>query len=127
MGCIVFTALAQGLLTDRYLNGVPADSRAAQGKSLEPSSIEQNLDRIKALHQIAADRGQSLAQLALAWVLRDSRVTSALIGASSVKQLEDNVGAVRRLDLGDDELAVIDQYAVESGVDLWADAREATG
>ncbi len=119
--------MAQGLLTDRYLDGVPADSRAAQNKSLDPSSIEENLPRIKALNQIAADRGQSLAQLALAWVLRDSRVTSALIGASSVKQLDDNVRAVRRLELSADELAAIDAHAVESGVDLWADAREATG
>jgi L-glyceraldehyde 3-phosphate reductase len=127
VGCIAFAPLAQGLLTDRYLNGVPADSRAAQNKSLDPSSIEENLPRIKALNQIAADRGQSLAQLALAWVLRDSRVTSALIGASSVKQLEDNIGAVRRLELSADELDAIDAHAVESGVDLWADAREATG
>ena len=127
VGCIAFAPLAQGLLTDRYLDGVPADSRAAQNKSLDPSSIEENLPRIKALNQIAADRGQSLAQLALAWVLRDSRVTSALIGASSVKQLDDNVRAVRRLELSADELAAIDAHAVESGVDLWADAREATG
>jgi L-glyceraldehyde 3-phosphate reductase len=126
VGCIAFTALAQGLLTDRYLNGVPADSRAAQGKSLEPSSIEANLDKIKALNEIAADRGQSLAQLALAWVLRDPRVTSTLIGASSVQQLLDNVAAVQRLDLTADELAAIDAHAVESGVDLWAGARSAT-
>jgi L-glyceraldehyde 3-phosphate reductase len=127
VGSIAFTALAQGLLTDRYLDGVPADSRAAQGKSLEPQSIEANLDKIKALNEIAADRGQSLAQLALAWVLRDTRVTSTLIGASSVQQLEDNVAAVQRLDFTDDELAAIDQHAVESGVDLWASAREMTG
>ena len=127
VGCIAFTALAQGLLTDRYLNGVPADSRAAQGKSLDPASIEANLDKIQALNEIAADRGQSLAQLALAWVLRDARVTSTLIGASSVQQVEDNVAAAQRLDFTDDELAAIDQHAVESGVDLWADARQATG
>ena len=126
VGCIAFTALAQGLLTDRYLNGVPADSRAAQGKSLEPDSVEANLDKIRALNEIAADRGQSLAQLALAWVLRDTRVTSTLIGASSVQQLEDNVATVQRLDFTPDELAAIDQHAVESGVDLWADARQAT-
>ena len=126
VGCIAFTALAQGLLTDRYLNGVPADSRAAQGKSLEPDSVEANLDKIKALNEIAADRGQSLAQLALAWVLRDTRVTSTLIGASSVRQLEDNVATVQRLDFTPDELAAVDQHAVESGVDLWADARQAT-
>src|SRR5215210_3132650 len=87
VGCITFTALAQGLLTNRYLNGVPADSRAAQGKSLDPTSIEANLPKIKALNEIATRRGQTLAQLALAWVLRDARVTSTLIGASSVQQL----------------------------------------
>ncbi len=125
-GCIAFSALAQGLLTDRYLKGVPADSRAAQGKSLDPSSIDANLDRIKALEEIAADRGQSLAQLALSWVLRDPRVTSALIGASSVAQLEDNVAAVQQLELTADELAAIDAHAVDSGVDLWANARDST-
>ncbi|HEY6683755.1 MAG TPA: L-glyceraldehyde 3-phosphate reductase [Propionibacteriaceae bacterium] len=128
VGCIAFTALAQGLLTDRYLDGVPADSRAAQGKSLDPNSIsEENLERVRALDKIAKRRGQTLAQLALAWVLRDRRVTSTLIGASSVKQLEDNVATVENLELGTDELAEIDQYAVESGVDLWAEARDATG
>ena len=126
VGCIAFTALAQGLLTDRYLKGVPEDSRAAQGKSLDPTSIEANLAEITALNEIAAGRGQTLAQLALAWVLRDARVTSTLIGASSVKQLEDNVAAAQRLDFTDDELAEIDRYAVESGVDQWAVARSAT-
>jgi len=127
VGCIAFTALAQGLLTNRYLGGVPADSRAAQGKSLSTDAIsEENLTRVRALNEIAAGRGQSLAQLALAWVLRDPRVTSTLIGASSVAQLEDNVAAVQRLDFSDDELAAIDEHAVESGVDLWADARDAT-
>ena len=128
VGCIAFTALAQGLLTDRYLDGVPADSRAAQGKSLDPNSIsEENLERVRALDKIAKRRGQTLAQLALAWVLRDRRVTSTLIGASSVKQLEANVATVENLELSTDELAEIDQYAVESGVDLWAEARDATG
>ncbi|MCW2811833.1 MAG: aldo/keto reductase [Friedmanniella sp.] len=127
VGCIAFTALAQGLLTDRYLKGVPADSRAAQGKSLSQDQIsDDNLARVRALNEIAAGRGQTLAQLALAWVLRDSRMTSTLIGASSVKQLEDNVAATQRLDFSDDELVEIDKYAVESGVDLWADARDAT-
>lgn len=127
VGCIAFTALAQGLLTDRYLNGVPADSRAAQGKSLSQDAIsDDNLARVRALNEIAAGRGQTLAQLALAWVLRDARMTSTLIGASSVAQLEDNVAAVNRLDLSDAELAEIDKHAVESGVDLWATAREAT-
>ncbi len=127
VGCIAFTALAQGLLTKRYLNGVPQDSRAAQGKSLSQDSIsEENLRRVRGLNDIAAGRGQSLAQLALAWVLRDVRITSTLIGASSVGQLEDNVAAVGRLDFSADELAEIDKYAVESGVDLWASARSAT-
>lgn len=126
VGCIAFTALAQGLLTNRYLDGIPADSRAAAGKSLSTSMInEENLARIRALNEIAQGRGQSLAQLALAWVLRDRRMTSTLIGASSVKQLEDNVATVQNLDFSDDELAAIDQHAVESGVDLWAAARKA--
>ena len=127
VGCIAFTALAQGLLTDRYLHGVPPDSRAAQGKSLDRESITEDiLARVKALNEIAAGRGQTLAQLALAWVLRDARVTSTLIGASSVKQLEDNVAATRRLELSTDEVAEIDKYAVEAGVDLWARARTST-
>jgi len=127
VGCIAFTALAQGLLTNRYLDGVPADSRAAQGKSLSTDQIsEENLARVRALNEIAQGRGQTLAQLALAWVLRDSRVTSTLIGASSVAQLEDNVAAVQNLDFTADELAAIDEHAVESGIDLWADARDAT-
>jgi L-glyceraldehyde 3-phosphate reductase len=96
---------------------------AAQGKSLDPTSIEANLAEISALNEIAAGRGQTLAQLALAWVLRDSRVTSTLIGASSVQQLEDNVAATQRLDFTDDELAEIDRYAVDSGVDQWAEVR----
>ncbi|GAA1842378.1 L-glyceraldehyde 3-phosphate reductase [Microlunatus capsulatus] len=127
VGCIAFTALAQGLLTNRYLDGVPADSRAAQGKSLSTDQIsEDNLARVRALNEIAAGRGQTLAQLALAWVLRDARVTSTLIGASSVAQLEDNVAAVGNLDFTADELAAIDEHAVESGIDLWAGARDAT-
>jgi L-glyceraldehyde 3-phosphate reductase len=127
VGCIAFTALAQGLLTDRYLKGVPADSRAAQGKSLSTDQIsEDNLARVRALNEIAAGRGQTLAQLALAWVLRDPRITSTLIGASSVAQLEDNVAAVQNLDFTEDELAAIDEHAVDSGVDLWADARDST-
>ncbi|MBA8793529.1 L-glyceraldehyde 3-phosphate reductase [Friedmanniella endophytica] len=126
-GCIAFTALAQGLLTDRYLDGIPEGSRAAQGKSLDQGVInEENLGRVRALNEIAQSRGQTLAQLALAWVLRDQRMTSTLIGASSVKQLEDNVAAVRNLDFTDDELAEIDKHAVDSGVDLWAGARDAT-
>ncbi|GAA3636019.1 L-glyceraldehyde 3-phosphate reductase [Microlunatus ginsengisoli] len=126
VGCIAFTALAQGLLTNRYLNGIPEDSRAAQGKSLDPGVInDENLGRIRALNEVAESRGQTLAQLALAWVLRDSRMTSTLIGASSVRQLEDNVAATKNLGFGDDELAAIEKHAVESGVDLWAQARDA--
>ena len=128
IGCIAFTALAQGLLTDRYLDGIPADSRAAAGKSLSTQMInDDNLARIRALNEIAKERGQTLAQLALAWVLRRSTMTSTLIGASSVQQLEDNVAAAAKLDFSADELAAIDAHAVESGVDLWASARESTG
>ena len=127
VGCIAFTALAQGLLTDRYLAGIPADSRAAAGKSLSSEMInDENLARIRSLNDIAKGRGQTLAQLALAWVLRDPRMTSTLIGASSVQQLEDNVAAAQNLDFSDEELAAIDRHAVESGVDQWATARDAT-
>jgi L-glyceraldehyde 3-phosphate reductase len=121
VGCIAFSPLAQGLLTDRYLDGVPPDSRAAQDKSLSSDMLsEENLRHVRALNDIAAARGQSLAQLALAWVLRDPRVTSVLIGASSVRQLEQNVAALDRLDLSADELAAIDEHAVEGGINLWA-------
>jgi L-glyceraldehyde 3-phosphate reductase len=120
VGCIVFSPLAQGMLTDRYLDGVPEDSRAARDGSLSRGMLsDDNLARIRALNDIAAGRGQSLAQLALAWTLRDPRITSTLIGASSVAQLEDNVGALQRLDFSDDELAEIDRYAVESGINIW--------
>jgi L-glyceraldehyde 3-phosphate reductase len=120
VGCIAFSPLAQGLLTDRYLNGVPEGSRAAKHDSLEMSMLnEQNLAHVRALNDIAKERGQSLAQLALAWVLRDPRVTSALIGASSVAQLDDNLDALKNLAFSDDELARINQHAVESGIDLW--------
>ncbi|MFI9384108.1 L-glyceraldehyde 3-phosphate reductase [Kutzneria sp. NPDC052558] len=120
-GCIAFSPLGQGMLTDKYLNGVPAGSRATQDKSLSTSLLsEENLARIRALNDIAGQRGQSLAQLALTWALRDPRVTSALIGASSVRQLEDNVAALSAPPLTDDELAAIDKHAVESGIDLWA-------
>jgi len=121
VGCIAFSPLAQGMLTDKYLNGVPDDSRAAQGKSLSPELLtEQNLTHIRALNQLAQARGQSLAQLALAWLLRDTRVTSTLIGASSVRQLENNVGAVSNLAFTDEELDTIDRHAVEGGINLWA-------
>jgi L-glyceraldehyde 3-phosphate reductase len=124
IGCIAFSPLAQGLLTDRYLDGIPADSRAAAGKSLSTSMInEQNLAHVRKLNDLAAARGQSLAQLALAWALRDKRVTSVLIGASSVKQLENNVAATDNLDFTDDELTRIDEFAVEGGIDLWESSR----
>jgi L-glyceraldehyde 3-phosphate reductase len=121
VGCIVFSPLAQGMLTDKYLDGIPADSRAAENSSLAPDLLtDEAMERIRALNEIAQGRGQSLAQLALAWTLRDPRVTSTLIGASSVRQLEDNVATLDKLELGDDELAEIDRYAVDSGINIWA-------
>ncbi len=123
VGVIAFSPLAQGMLTDRYLDGVPENSRAAQGKSLDPSWLtEDALTHIRALDAIARGRGQSLAQLALSWALRDSRVTSVLIGASSVPQLEANVGALDNLEFSADELSSIDRHARESGINLWAEA-----
>ena len=124
-GSIAFTPLAQGVLTDRYLNGVPADSRAALDGSLAKSQLsDENLERVRGLNGIAQDRGQTLAQMAIAWVLRERTdapgVTSALIGASSVRQLEDNLGAVGNLEFTADELTRIDEFAVDSGVNLWA-------
>ncbi len=120
-GCITFSPLAQGMLTDRYLDGIPAGSRAAQGKSLSPDLLtEQNLTHIRALAARAADRGQTLAQMALAWTLRDPRVTSTLVGASSVAQLEDNVAALDGAPFTDEELAALDEHAVEGGINLWA-------
>ncbi|WP_210439956.1 L-glyceraldehyde 3-phosphate reductase [Nocardioides xinjiangensis] len=124
MGCIVFTALAQGLLTDRYLGGVPEDSRAAREGSTVAGLDDQVLDRVRSLNAIAERRGQKLAQLALQWVLRDRRVTSAVIGASSVEQLDTNLDALSAAPLTDDELAEIDQHAVESGINLWAKQTE---
>ncbi len=121
IGCIVFSPLAQGLLTDRYLAGVPAGSRASHPGSLSTDFLsEDTLAKVRALNQIAARRGQTLAQLALAWSLRDPRVASALIGASSVAQLEQNVGALENLAFSPAELAEIDRYATESGINLWA-------
>jgi L-glyceraldehyde 3-phosphate reductase len=121
VGCIVFSPLAQGMLTDKYLNGIPEGSRADRPTSLSPDLItEQALAKIRALNEIAARRGQSLAQMALAWALRDPRVTSALIGASSVAQLEMNVAALDRLDFTDDELAEIDRFATDSDINIWA-------
>ncbi|CAG7602569.1 L-glyceraldehyde 3-phosphate reductase [Actinacidiphila bryophytorum] len=127
MGCIGFVPLAQGLLTDRYLGGIPEGSRAAQGKSLDPALVnEETVARLRALNSVAEGRGQSLAQLALSWVLRDPRVTSALIGASSVAQLEANVAAVGAAPLTAEELAEIDRHAVEpEGVNLWSVSSDA--
>ncbi|MFI8178929.1 L-glyceraldehyde 3-phosphate reductase [Actinacidiphila glaucinigra] len=126
MGCIPFVPLAQGLLTDKYLNGIPEGSRAAQGKSLDPTLItDEVVRRLRGLNDIASRRGQSLAQLALSWVLRDRRITSALIGASSVAQLEANVAAVGAAPLTAGELAEIDEFALESGVNLWSRSSDA--
>ena len=124
MGCIAFTALAQGLLTDRYLDGVPPDSRAAREDSTVTGLDDDVLARVRALNGIAERRGQKLAQLALQWVLRDDRVTSAVIGASSVEQLDANLDALSGPPLTDDELAEIDRHAVESGINLWAKQTE---
>jgi L-glyceraldehyde 3-phosphate reductase len=122
IGCIVFSPLAQGMLTDRYLAGIPEGSRAAtSGSALSPDLLTDDaMAKIRALDEIAGRRGQSLAQMAIAWVLRDDRVTSALIGASSVGQLEDSLGALERLDFTDDELAEIDRHATDAGLNLWA-------
>jgi aryl-alcohol dehydrogenase-like predicted oxidoreductase len=124
-GCIVFSPLAQGMLTDRYLGGIPEGSRASREGSLSPDLLTPKvLDRIRALSDIAAGRGQTLAQMALAWTLRDHRVTSTLVGASSVAQLEANVGALDRLDFSEAELAEIDRHATDSGINLWAGSSE---
>ncbi|WP_055587371.1 L-glyceraldehyde 3-phosphate reductase [Peterkaempfera griseoplana] len=124
-GCIGFAPLAQGLLTDKYLGGIPEGSRATQGKSLDPQSIsEHTVGKLRALNGIAQRRGQTLAQLALTWLLRDDRMTSALIGASSVAQLEANVAAVQGPRLTAEELSEIDEYATDSGLNLWARSSE---
>ncbi len=120
IGCIVFSPLAQGLLTDRYLEGIPADSRVSTGGAMSRDMlIEENLAKVRALNEIAKGRGQTLAEMALAWTLRDPRVTSTVVGASSVRQLEDNVGALRDLEFTEEELAEIDRHATESGLNLW--------
>jgi L-glyceraldehyde 3-phosphate reductase len=126
VGCIGFSPLAQGLLTSKYLKGVPANSRAkAEGSSLLKGFLsEENLKRVRALHEIAEGRGQTLAQMAIAWVLRDKRVTSALIGARDVKQLDDSLDAVKNLHFTDAELQEIDRHAQEGEIDLWKEARE---
>ena len=120
VGCIAFSPLAQGVLTDRYLHGIPEGSRASRDESLSRSQLsDETLAKVRALNELAARRGQSLAQTAIAWVLRDERMTSALIGASSVAQLETNVAALDNLDLSSEELAEIDRHATESGINIW--------
>jgi L-glyceraldehyde 3-phosphate reductase len=123
IGCIVFSPLAQGMLTDKYLHGIPEGSRASRPSSLSPDLLtEETLAKIRGLNEIAAGRGQRLAQMALAWTLRDERVTSTLVGASSVAQLEANVAALDRLDFDEDELAAIDRFATECGINIWGPA-----
>ncbi|WP_306118178.1 MULTISPECIES: L-glyceraldehyde 3-phosphate reductase [unclassified Roseitalea] len=124
VGSIAFTPLAQGLLTKKYLGGIPRDSRASQDKSLDPAQIERCLPAIAGLNEIAAERGQTLAQMAIAWVLRHGRITSALIGASRPEQVADCVGAVENLEFSDDELARIDEHARDMPINLWARSSE---
>jgi L-glyceraldehyde 3-phosphate reductase len=125
VGCIVFSPLAQGMLTDKYLDGIPEDSRAAREESLTSSMLtDAALAHVRALNEIAAGRGQTLAQMAIAWTLRDPRVTSSLIGAGSVAQLENSLGALRNLAFSEDELAQIDSHAVEAGINIWARSSE---
>lgn len=122
VGCIAFSPLAQGMLTSRYLDGVPSNSRAARGDSLPVEMLsEATMANIRALNSLASERGQSLAQMALAWALRDPRVSSVLLGASSVAQLDENLDALSNLAFSGEELEAIDRYAVESGIDLWRD------
>jgi len=119
-GCIAFSPLAQGLLTTRYLDGIPADSRAARGTSMSADTItEETLGKVRALNEIAAGRGQTLAQMAISWALRDKRVTSVIVGASSVEQLDDNLAATQNLSFEAAELAAIDEHATEAGINLW--------
>ena len=119
-GCIAFSPLGQGLLTNKYLNGIPDESRVAKDSSFSRDLLTDDLlGRVRALHEIAQKRGQSLAQMAIAWVLRDKRVTSALVGARSVKQLDDSLDALKNLQFSDSELSAIDKHAVDSGIDLW--------
>jgi L-glyceraldehyde 3-phosphate reductase len=125
VGCIAFSPLAQGLLSNKYLDGVPENSRAkAEGSFSKGFLTEDNLNRVRALNQIAKERGQTLAQMAIAWVLRDRRVTSALIGARNVEQLDNSLDAIRRPQFSDEELRAIDRFAQEGSIDIWKDARE---
>jgi L-glyceraldehyde 3-phosphate reductase len=126
VGCIAFSPLAQGLLTDKYLNGIPEDSRVRRGLNFSAELVtDENVARVRALNEIAAGRGQTLAQLAIAWVLRDPRVSSALVGASSVRQLEQNVAALEKLQLGPDEIAAIEPHAVDGALNIWAQSSDA--
>ncbi len=126
VGCIGFSPLAQGMLTDKYLDGIPEGSRASRPTSLSPDLLtEPALEKVRALREIAVSRGQTLAQMALAWTLRDARMTSTLIGASSVEQLETNVAALDRLDFTPDELAEVDRYATDSDINIWSDSSNA--
>jgi L-glyceraldehyde 3-phosphate reductase len=121
IGCIGFSPLAQGMLTDRYLGGIPEGARASREGTLSPTLLtEETMSKVQALNEIAGRRGQTLAQMALAWTLRDPRMTSTLAGASSAAQLEENVAALERLDFSEGELAEIDRYATESNINLWA-------
>jgi L-glyceraldehyde 3-phosphate reductase len=126
VGCIGFSPLAQGMLTDKYLQGIPEGARASREGTLSPDLLtDETLAKIRMLSEIAERRGQTLAQMALAWTLRDRRMTSALIGASSVSQLEENVAALENLDFSTGELAEIEQYATESGINIWASSSRA--
>jgi L-glyceraldehyde 3-phosphate reductase len=125
VGCIAFSPLAQGLLTDKYLKGVPAESRAkAEGSFLKEFLSDQNLSRVRSLNEIAKRRGQTLAQMAIAWVLRDKRVTSALIGARNVEQLDNSLDALKNRTFSEGDLKEIDRYAIDSDIDRWRSARE---
>jgi L-glyceraldehyde 3-phosphate reductase len=127
VGCIAFSPLARGLLTNKYLNGIPEDSPARrEGTFLKSFLSEEKLSRVRALNEVAKQRGQTLAQMAIAWTLRDKRVTPALIGARDVAQLDNSLDALNNLQFTSAELNAIDQYAQESGIDLWRDAREGT-
>ena len=126
VGCIAFSPLAQGMLTSKYLGGIPEGSRASRESSLSPDLLsDKNLEHVRALNAMAQERGQTLAQMALAWALRDERVTSVIVGASSVAQLDDNLGALEKLHFDDAELARIDEHAVDAGINLWARSGEA--
>ncbi len=124
VGCLAFSPLAQGMLSDKYLGGIPADSRKGRGVAAlrDEFFTEEALQRIRSLNEIAASRGQKLAQMALVWALRDRRVTSVLIGASSVAQIEENVGSLENPDFSDEELARIDEFATDQGINLWAES-----